>query len=158
MSDIELDDECTWHVLTPVKIVCFVSAYDENVLLVDDSDLAFRNAFLVYFELRPAHFVEVIVGMLVEFGEVEDLVKCGRVLQLLRHAQQPTVLLLHSRQLVRQVRHTLVRTVHMTHKGTFRTVIYHSRTGLLMCEQFLVWHDLVATAITVTAMEVYLLQ
>ena len=54
-------------------MVSLVAANDQNVRLVDDNYLALADLLVVHFEAGPLELFEVIKCMLVEFGEVEEL-------------------------------------------------------------------------------------
>lgn len=60
--------------MSPVELVGFVPPNNEDVVLVNDDNLALTNLFVVHFEAGPLELFKVIESMLVQLREVEQLV------------------------------------------------------------------------------------
>ena len=75
LRDVELDDLGGGDVRGPVEGLGLVAAYNENVLLVDHHDLPLGDLSIVDFEGGPAEGLEIVKGVLVELGEVEELLR-----------------------------------------------------------------------------------
>ena len=75
LRDVELDDLRARHVTGPVEALGLVPSDDQDVLLVDDDDLALGDLPIVDLEGGPAEGLEVVEGMLVQLREVEQLLR-----------------------------------------------------------------------------------
>lgn len=75
--DVEEQDLGTRNVCRPIKLVGFVTTYNQYVALVDDDNLSFTYLLVIHLEAGPLEAFEVIECVLVELREVEELLANG---------------------------------------------------------------------------------
>jgi hypothetical protein len=71
LRDIELYDLRAGHVAGPVKTLAFIAADDENVVFVDDDDLALGDLAVIDLEGGPAKGLKIVECMLIQLCKVE---------------------------------------------------------------------------------------
>ncbi len=162
LRDIELNDLRRGHVTGPVEGLRLIAANDQDVLFVYHHNLALGYFPIVDLEGRPPERFEVVEGMLVELGEVEQLlgeaVGFGPFAPLVEKLLEPLVLRRHIRQLVVQVSYAVMVLLRVLMPDELAVVAPedNGRAVDLMLEDVLVVADLFAAAFSVAALKFYL--
>ena len=71
MRDVELDYLRAGHIAGPVETLAFIAANDEDIVLVNNNDLAFGDLAVVNLERGPPKGLEIVKSMLIQFCKVE---------------------------------------------------------------------------------------
>lgn len=148
-------------------MISLVPSDYQDIRFVNDDDFAFTDFLIENFEAGPFESLKIVECVLVKFREVKQLLGDGRPVRArasctlrLVHGAKVLDLLLGHLELACEVLHAVVLFLILAaddaHELAVRTSEDYGWTLVLVREQFLVRHDLLAALIGMNASELYL--